>query len=144
MNIFKPAFVVAAMSVSLSACSTLFPEQTVHVTSAEPGAEVYMSLLGNTSMGVNGPDVMGSIPTGTEQGNFLYIGEAPLSHTFQVNQYQQGLMVPGVANTTHTTSYTEAVIRLIHDDGSLEERRVRLNNGEISMSFNGSSAEAAK
>ena len=144
MNIFKPALVVAAMSVSLSACSTLFPEQTVHVTTVEQGAEVYMSLLGNTSLGVTGPEVMGRIQTGTEQGNFLYIGDTPLSHTFQTTRYQQGLMVPGVASTNHTTIYSEAVIRVIYDDGSLEERRVRLNNGEISMSFNGSGAEAAK
>ena len=85
----------------------------------------------------------GRIPTGTETTDFLFIGETPLTHTFHTTRYQQGLMAPGVASTNSSTYYNEAIIRVEYDNGAVDERRIRLNNGEIQLSFDGAEAASA-
>lgn len=135
---------VAATSIAVSACSVIMPEQALTVTTPEPGAQVYMSLHGDRSMGVNGGGIAGNIPMGRDDTSFSYIGDTPLDHTFYTTRYENGVMVPGEFSSNQRTFYTEATIRVVFEDGSREERRVRLNNQHISLDFDGRSSGEAK
>lgn len=131
---------VTAASVAMSACSVIMPEQALTITSTEPGAEVYMALHGDRSMGVSGGGFAGNIPLGEDNTQFVYIGDTPLEHTFYTTQYQNSVVVPGEFSSNQRTFYTEATIRLVYDDGSREQRRVRLNNQHIDLRFSGHGA----
>lgn len=132
--------VVAALSLIMSACSVILPQQTFIVTTPEPGAEVYMSLTGHRSVGVNSTDVMGSIPAGRDTTSMNFIGTTPLTHTFHVTRHRPGVAAPGEFSTSMNTVYTEAFVEVIYPDGRRESRNVRLNNGEMRLDFTGSGA----
>jgi|GEM_PF-4317115 len=135
-----PLLAVAAVSLIMSACSVILPQQTFTVTTPEPGAEVYMSLSGHRSLGVNSMDVMGSIPTGRDTTGMNFIGTTPLTHTFHVTRHMPGVSSPGEFSTSMNTVYTEALVRVVYPDGTSEERSVQLNRDEMRLDFNGSGA----
>ncbi len=130
--------------LAVSACSAIMPQQVISVTTPEPGAEVYLALHGSRSIGVSGTGVAGSIPMGQADTAFVFIGETPLEHTFFTTRYQPGVMVPGEFSSNQQTAFSEATVRVVYDHGGQENRRIRLNNGQISLRFDGRSGEQAK
>lgn len=135
-----PLLLIAAVSFTVAACSVILPQQTFVITTPEPGAEVYMSLTGHRSIGVNSSEVMGSIPTGRDTTGMNFIGTTPLTHTFHVTRHAPGVSSPGEFSTSMNTVYTEALVEVVYPDGRRESRRVQLNNGEIRLDFTGSGA----
>lgn len=134
---------LAASALMVSACSTLMPQQTLVVTTPEPGADVYMALEGDTSLGVNSQAIMGRIPTGARETEFAFIGETPLTHTFYTTEYGHNVSSPGEFSANTSTVFRSATIAVVYDDGAREERRVRLNNGEIQLRFDGADSASA-
>jgi hypothetical protein len=119
----------------VSACSVIAPVQTVVVTTPEPGAEVYLALHGRTSLGINSQEFMGHIPTGEDNTGFTFVGTTPLTHTFRTTRHVGGVGSPGEFSTAQNTIYSEATVRVVHADGYREERRIRIDNAVIQLSF---------
>ena len=138
------AAVLGGTVLAVSACAVIMPEQAISVTTPEPGAEVYLALHGSRSIGVSGAGVAGRIPMGQEDTAFVFIGETPLEHSFFTTRYQAGVMAPGEFSSNQQTAFSEATVRVVYDDGGQEERRIRLNNGQISLRFDGRPATLAK
>ena len=128
---------IASAGLAVSACSVINPEQALTVTTDQPSAEVYLALHGRRSIGVNATGVIGSIPAGQDNTEFVFIGETPLEHSFYTTRHQHGVMVPGEFSSNQSTVYSEATVQVVYDDGARDERRIRLNNDHISLHFDG-------
>ena len=133
----KSALVILLAASSVSACSLINPTQSLTVNTHTPGADVYLALSGDTSQNV---DVVGIIDTRIASGpietDFDYIGSTPLIYSFSTTGYQNQFHIPGQVNAYETSRWHSGTLRVEHQNGSVEYRNFRINNGDIAFNFN--------
>lgn len=142
-NIRNKIIIFAAALATTACASTQAQQQTLVVNTPEPGAQVYLSLTGDTAQAVRVPGIVrGSLPTGDAQSDFAYLGTTPLTYTFATAGYEGMVRVPGQFRTYSTTHWHEGMMRVEHANGTVEHRRFNVRNGSLEMNFPGAARSA--
>ena len=136
--------VLIAVALATTACaSTQAQQQTLVVTTPQPGAQVYVSLSGDTSQAVRVTGLIrGSLPTGSVESDFAYLGTTPLNYTFATAGYDGVVRVPGQFRTYSATHWHDGMMRVEHVDGTVEHRRFSVRDGSLEMNFAGTDPQA--
>ena len=120
---------VLALSTLLPSCGST-PKTVLEIVTVPSGADVYLAKSGERAVhGKLGP-VAGDVDQESIDESFLLLGTAPLEYTLPLEEKESGASAFGIGFEV-VRRYDEGVLRIQKNGYRTQERRIRLEDGDV-------------